>query len=440
MPLRPPGRRRSRGPVRRFVEAIVLLAITAAMASEFLIEGWSWPIIVSSGSMAPAYFGPHRAVRCPDCGMEFDCDADPLLTAATATCPNCGRRGIPLDSEELAGDRLLVDRATFAARATRRWEVALFRCPEQTADYCVKRIVGLPGDAIAIRGGDVYIDGSIARKSLAEQRQTAILVHDTKWSGEKSDLPSRWSPQPIESWQPVGSGFQSAADGTAINWLTYTHWRRGPGGAATIEESPVLDEDGYNASISRPLNPVADLLLVARLSAIGNGTLFLRANDGRQTYQVALEPATGKIALSRNENVLQSIQTATGSIDQPSELLLSLFDRQVLLAIDGRERLVFALAGTGEPLRPTSTPLAIGSRGLKVEITRLQVWRDIYYTASRRAAATEAVTLRPDEYFVLGDNSPISRDSRSWTGGEPVPAALLVGRPLRWSSSGGRAK
>ncbi len=434
MPLRPPSRRRSPGAIRRIVETIVLLVIAAVMTGTFLAEGWSWPIIISSGSMAPAYFGPHRAVRCPDCGMEFDCDADASLAAATATCPNCGRRGIPLDTEVMAGDRLLADRATFMARAPRRWEVALFRCPEQAADYCVKRIVGLPGETVEIRGGDVYIDGAIARKSLAEQRETAILVHDTKWSGERSDLPSRWSPQPTESWQPVGSGFRCAPDGTAINWLTYTHWCRRPGGAATIEETPVLDEDGYNASVSRPLNPVSDLMLVARLTAVGNGTLFLRANDGRETYQVAIEPVTGKIALSRNENVLQSIQTAPGLLDRPSELLLSLFDRQVLLAVDGRERLVHALAETGEPLRPTSRPLAIGSHGLKVEITRLQVWRDIYYMASRRAAATE-VTLRPDEYFVLGDNSPISRDSRPWTGGEPVPATLLVGRPLRFSHS-----
>lgn len=436
MSLRPIGRRRSPGAVRRIVETIVLLVIATVMTGTFLTEGWGWPIIVSSGSMAPAYFGPHRAVRCPDCGMEFDCDADASLAATTATCPNCGRRGIPLDSEVMSGDRLLVDRATFAARAPRRWEAALFRCPEQAADYCVKRIVGLPGETVAIRGGDVYIDGAIARKSLAEQRETAILVHDTKWSGEKSELPSRWSPQPIESWQPVGSGFQSAADGRAVNWLSYTHWRHGPGDAATIEASPVLDDDGYNASVSRVLNPVTDLMLVARLSAIGDGTLFLRANDGRETYQVAIEPVTGKIALSRNENVLQSSQTAPGLLNQPAELLLSLFDRQLLLAIDGRERLDFALNGPGEPLRPTSTPLAIGSRGLKVEIVRLQVWRDIYYTASRRAASLPT-KLGPDEYFVLGDNSPISHDSRAWMRGEPVPAALLVGRPLRLSSSGG---
>jgi signal peptidase I len=411
------------------------VAIAAAMTSEFLVDGWFTPIVVSSGSMAPALSGPHREVRCPDCGMKIDCDADPSFTAGTVTCPNCGRRGIPLDSQIVAGDRLFVDRATFAVRSPRRWEVALFRCPEQAAECCVKRIVGLPGETVEIRGGDVFIDGAIARKSLDQQRSMAVLVHDTAWTGDKSDLPSRWSPQPADGWQTVGPGFRSTSDGPGIHWLIYTHWRRGPGNAATIEESPVFDEDGYNPTVSRPLNSVTDLMLAARLSAFGGGTLFLKANDGHETYQIAIEPATGKIALARGENVLRSIQTAPGLLDQPTELILSLIDRQILLAIGGRERLAFPIPATDQPLRPTSTPLAIGNRGLTVEVSRLQLCRDVYYTSPRTGKTNPAARLGPGEFFVLGDNSPISRDSRSWTGGEPLPAALLIGRPLRLFSA-----
>ena len=38
--------------------------------------------------------------------------------------------------------------------------------------------------------------------------------------------------------------------------------------------------------------------------------------------------------------------------------------------------------------------------------------------------------LAADEYYVLGDNSPVSEDSRTWPDGGAIDAKLLVGKPL----------
>jgi signal peptidase I len=43
---------------------------------------------------------------------------------------------------------------------------------------------------------------------------------------------------------------------------------------------------------------------------------------------------------------------------------------------------------------------------------------------------SEPVRLGPDEYFVLGDNSPISNDSRFWPEGAAVRSKLLLGKPF----------
>ena len=82
------------------------------------------------------------------------------------------------------------------------------------------------------------------------------------------------------------------------------------------------------------------------------------------------------------------------------------------------------------PLRAVARPLAIGVRALEVEIQRLAVYRDVYYTPPTHANGRAVRQLGPEEYFVLGDNSPVSVDSRDWMGGETVAAGLLVGRPL----------
>ena len=66
------------------------------------------------------------------------------------------------------------------------------------------------------------------------------------------------------------------------------------------------------------------------------------------------------------------------------------------------------------------------------------VWRDVYYAVrhgdGRQRSAERGVTtswrLATDEFFVLGDNAPVSDDSRSWLSGPGVEAKLLIGKPL----------
>ena len=38
--------------------------------------------------------------------------------------------------------------------------------------------------------------------------------------------------------------------------------------------------------------------------------------------------------------------------------------------------------------------------------------------------------LGVDEFFVLGDNSPVSNDSRFWAGSPVVPGELFLGKPF----------
>lgn len=76
------------------------------------------------------------------------------------------------------------------------------------------------------------------------------------------------------------------------------------------------------------------------------------------------------------------------------------------------------------------SPVGFGARHGRVSVESVVLYRDVHYTTENHRHATERpLTLGDDEFFFLGDNSPVSLDSRGWV--DPVvPRRLLVGRPL----------
>ena len=77
------------------------------------------------------------------------------------------------------GDRVLVDRLRWLGAGRAAWEVVALDCPDDAGRNCASSASsGCPAKRIEIRDGDVLVDGHVARKSLAEQRAVAVLVHD----------------------------------------------------------------------------------------------------------------------------------------------------------------------------------------------------------------------------------------------------------------------
>jgi signal peptidase I len=101
----------------------------------------------------------------------------------------------------------------------------------------------------------------------------------------------------------------------------------------------------------------------------------------------------------------------------------------VLIAVDGKEVAApFDLkpaAKRGE----VSRPVQFGARGCRVEVRNLRLFHDIYYTPAGRNGTREPTRLGPTEYFMLGDNSGNSQDSREWSV-PGVPEADFIGKPF----------
>ncbi len=430
--------------LRRLSERFVLLLVTLIVMHAWYIAGIVPTCRVTSGSMAPALVGLHRSVECEDCGYPFRCGSDAQPVSPHAVCPNCGYAANDLESQlDTSGDGMLIQKSIFRMRPPRRWEVVAFRQPQETKRIQVKRVVGLPGESVRIRDGDVYIDGKIQRKTLSQQRAMAIPVHDANFqpTGEPAP-PPRWQGQgPDSRWGSAGAVFaHPEEDDEQIDWLEYRHWRRlvrGDGSGKTeVLETPITDLCGYDQTRPRreeEISLVTDLMLSLKLlDWSGEGRLIVRASDGSEEFRIEIEPGTGSWAVSQNGRPVASDTRKPAGRKKGLRIEVSLFDQEFLLAFDGKPVVGWPYVPS-QPRQPTSRPLAIGTKGLQVKIGDLRVYRDVYYTRPvgirARWGVDQPVQPADDEYFVLGDNSPVSEDSRTWS--QPgVPAKLLVGKPL----------
>ena len=527
-----------RGTFRALAEAFVSLFIAVLLFRTFAAEGY----MISTGSMAPCLLGFHKRVVCPTCqvtfpfGTAYDTDEDPdaetVVTNRTrAVCPNCGQHGI--DVSEVPrnhGDQLLVNKQAYLYRSPRRWDVIVFRNPAHPTEAYVKRAVGLAGERIQIQGGDVIVDGQIARKNYFQQLATRILVHDHDYQPTDDDgFEPHWKVideteddserSKTTTWTASGKSFQLRGgnvrrpDKTPLAWVEYHHWIRSGGlhdtsvmlgqwpedldsslvpdaglrfdpksgefhvtGALpkdvahklieltsdqafhrAVEELyetshvvPVSDEYGYNPpDEAGPPIPVLDLMVSANIAWQGGaGEFVMEMTNGATVFSVVLDMVRREVSLfaealpdgvtlGSRADTRQSASEPVATAPWPSSLTesgglieVSLVDKQVIIAINGHPVMDPAVFDNPKSVQPPRVPVRFGARGVDIKVSRLKLYRDVYYTESRsRHAVGRPYELGPDEFFVLGDNSPVSHDSRRWD--KPiVPRKHLIGKPF----------
>ncbi len=257
--------------------------------------------------MAPTLLGMHRDFLCPGCTRRFAMGMDENGRIGRPVCPNCGLS--ELDHAPVSdglGDRLLVQKFLYDLRPPKRWEVVVFQNPADPSQAYVKRIVALPGESVLLSGGDVMIDGAIARKTLAEARAMAIPVYDHDFLPRDIARYPRFllrrgdfrNPLP-SAWVADGSRFVRKPSGTETDrpdWIEYRHWRPDRGAYG-----PIYDYTPYNGADVPGENRIKDLLLTARV-APGPGTksVVVRIDSGSDRFFVTLPIGDAAIEVRRN--------------------------------------------------------------------------------------------------------------------------------------------
>ena len=88
-----------------------------------------------------------------------------LLTAAIFLVVNAATGRFRIEGESMEpnlhnGEYVLIDKISYLLHSPERGDVVVFTPPNNDRDY-IKRVIGLPGDTVEIKGGRVYVNGIV---------------------------------------------------------------------------------------------------------------------------------------------------------------------------------------------------------------------------------------------------------------------------------------
>jgi len=447
-----------------------MAGVLALIIRHYVFEAFKIP----TGSMATTLLGAHKDIACPNCGHVFPVTADILGRSGVAglLCPNCRHRiararianaacthfpSRPRRLFEEGWYRILANKIIYDYQEPKRWDIAVFRfpyiivqcrdclgkspvrgrvsrCPrcgspnirQERPDY-VKRIVGLPGDELRIQRGDLYVNGAILRKPPRVQEQFWILDYDMT-------LPQR-EPDEVRDWVSGRGTLKESTDALEVD-----PDENGVGEAIlNVRERPLVNYQAYNG-FAPPYTPVTDVRVEADVKAGSEGVLlgFIRADKHRYTFHLGAGRDGARIYKDKTVVADRGFRVEPGGwhriafehVDAAARLYV---DGEIVAAWEPDDVRVPAFV----PFEKRASGVVLGAKDTSATFSRVRILRDVYYTqitpqspGGETFGTARPVLIPADSYFMMGDNSPNSYDSRSWGF---VPRDHFVGKAfLTW--------
>ncbi len=428
----------------------------------FIMQAYTIP----TGSMADTLTGAHFRLRCRQCGYKYDYDytaryyklpenktpnKDLAVLPPEPRCPSCGyfrKGGIKASmvagqrvykqfgekATVVAGDRIFVFKAIYQFFEPRRWDVVVFKNPREPRINYIKRLIAKPGEELTVIDGDIYINGQIARKPKRVQNELWSIIYDNNFQPVNPQIPRyNWHKWKNPFVNESGSGWKINSENNTVFALD-----------GNDENVHVLFYDtqignnfravhAYDPSELIPSMPLVSDLKIC-FDVEGSPDIVTGAGLSKYgiEYKALVEPGKKMVLAKINEN---------GSIKQLASMKISDTARKItsfefsnvdhmLVLKFGKDVLRYNLGSGPDDAGPRNTKIMPAVRIFgtgKMQLRNIAVYRDQHYISNnlvdksgrnimpiKQGREGVPFVLGPDEYFVMGDNTPASADSRVW--------------------------
>lgn len=495
-----------------------LISITIALVMAFVFRGFVIEaFVIPTGSMAPTLNGAHMRFLSPQSGMMWDAnprDMDPRTREPYAIQSPGGARGDGMDMSDpqsprqfnpivvrdpmteqrmerrnvtvSGGDRIFVMKYLYSIYDPQRYDVVVFKNPAKPPENYIKRLLGLPGEMVALIDGDVFARprqaGDEAEKNpwklpgwvcTVKPERAQRAMWQPVFSSDYAPLNDmrdgvRWFTAPWRSdeagWE-IGSRQNYVYSGTGATTLAWDFLKRPVQDFYPYAE-PLLIPGRYTVSdlrMSAGVRPAGpDLKVSAVIKARGHE---FRADIDGGTVQLRMRAAPRDGAVG--EWSLLGSGTLKHPLRQGEVTNLDFWHSDQTLRLFCEDELVASGTYTWTPAQRVQNAMGISlDQALETDTSmmdnpappaqprwefsgggftlyRVSLMRDIHYQAvlyhtlnefdrphsmaNQPAKATHprsTAILTDTQYFVCGDNSPMSLDARLWDAPSPWVAGI----------------